>query len=377
MPKIIDLIKAREESKTADPYVAFEYYPPRTEKGVANLYARLERMKLLEPLYVDFTWGAGGTTSDLTLELTVQSKKRFGMESNMHLTCTNMVADKITEALAGSEAGGIDNLLALRGDPPKGEEKWEATDGGFTCALDLVKHIRKETGDRFGISVAGYPEGHPETIKKVEDPSTMSDSEKGRSVTMEDGVYVCSDADYAKEIAYLKEKVDAGAEFIVTQMFFEASVFIAFVAACREAGIDCPIIPGIMLLQSAGGFTRMTAFCKSRVPQELKDRLEAVKEDAAAVRALGIEWGTAVCKELIASGVPGLHFYTLNLEKVTIGVLRELGLLPEGYDDRAKALKETQAAAKAAAAEEEKKKAAEAAAGDDDKDVAKGTILED
>ena len=134
------------------------------------------------------------------------------------LCSTNMEPEKITKALAGAEEGGIENLLALRGDPPKGEERWTATEGGFTCALDLVKHIKEKAGDKFGLSVAGYPEGHPNVIKKVEDPSTMSESERGRAVTMEDGTYVCSDADFEKELAYLKEKVVAGAEFIVTQV---------------------------------------------------------------------------------------------------------------------------------------------------------------
>ena len=287
---------------------------------------------------------------------------------------TNMESEKITKALQGAEEGGISNLLALRGDPPKGEEKWEATEGGFTCALDLVRHIKKTCGDKFGLSVAGYPEGHPNVIKKVctrascswvrdggvicatpclclvgvgqvEDPSTMSEAERGRSVEMEDGTYVCSDADFANELAYLKQKVDAGAEFIVTQvrhrrharargpghvltcplpacclvlaqMFFEVSVFNAFVSACREVGIACPIIPGIMLVQNAGGFSRMTAFCKSRVPAELKAQVEGAA-NAKAVRAVGIAWATKMCKELVeVAKVPGLHFYTLNLEAV-------------------------------------------------------------
>lgn len=173
----------------------------------------------------------------------------------------------------------------------------------------------------------------------------MTETERGRCVEMEDGVYVCSDADFAAELAYLKQKVDAGAEFIVTQvrgalarptrrhsavsrwawfsaclsraqMFFEVSVFTAFVKACREVGINCPIIPGIMLVQNAGGFSRMTAFCKSRVPAELKAQVEAAA-DAKAVRAVGIAWATAMCKQLVEEArVPGLHFYTLNLEAV-------------------------------------------------------------
>uniref|UniRef100_A0A7S1C6C6 Methylenetetrahydrofolate reductase (NAD(P)H) n=1 Tax=Bicosoecida sp. CB-2014 TaxID=1486930 RepID=A0A7S1C6C6_9STRA len=335
MPKLIEKIRAHqaaagEETKdgepTGKPFIAFEYYPPRTDDGVANLYKRLGRMAQQEPLYVDFTWGAGGSTADLTLELTVESKKRFGLEPNMHLTCTNMPVEKITTALEGAKAAGITNIVALRGDPPAGEAKWEAVEGGFACALDLVKYIKEKHGDFFGISVAGYPEGHPSVINKVEEGRALSDAEKGRVVTMEDGEYVCSDADFAAEIAYLKEKVDAGAELIITQMFFDVDVFVSFVAACRAAGIAVPILPGIMVIQAYGGFKRMTAFCKSRVPKEVHARLDAVKDDSEAVKRVGVEIGTEMSRALLAAGVPGLHFYCLNLEKVVVGIMENLGL---------------------------------------------------
>lgn len=139
-----------------------------------------------------------------------------------------MPEEKITEALKGCKEAGIRNIVALRGDPPRGQEKWEATEGGFSCALDLVKHIRKEYGDYFCLAVAGYPEGHPNMIHKVEDESALTATEKARAVAMPDGLHVCSDADFAKEMEYLKAKVDAGADLIITQMFFDETVFIAF-----------------------------------------------------------------------------------------------------------------------------------------------------
>jgi methylenetetrahydrofolate reductase (NADPH) len=220
-----------------------------------------------------------------------------------------------------------------RADPPKGAETWTATEGGFSCALDLVKHIRAHYGDYFCVSVSGYPEGHPNVIKKVEAGEALSASEASRVITLEDGAYVCRDADYQAELAYLKAKVDAGATLIITQMFFDADVFLQFSRDCRAAGISVPIMPGIMLIQNYGGFKRMTAFCKSRVPAALAAALDAAKDDDAAVRAIGIKHGADTCRTLAAAGVKGLHLYTLNLEAGMYGVLKELGLykpFPEG-----------------------------------------------
>jgi methylenetetrahydrofolate reductase (NADPH) len=218
-------------------------------------------------------------------------------------------------------------------DPPKGAAEWKAVEGGFSCALDLTKHIIEKYGkDEFCIATAGYPEGHPNVIKKIEEGRELSEAEKGRVVTLEDGNYVCSDADYAAEMAYLKEKVDAGASLIITQMFFDVAVFKSFMDDCVAAGITVPIVPGLMLVQAAGGFTRMTAFCKTRVPAAIKARVEEVKHDEAAVKAYGAELGAQMCEELVAMGAPGLHFYTLNLEKVTFGVLERLGMLQDTSD---------------------------------------------
>jgi methylenetetrahydrofolate reductase (NADPH) len=237
-----------------------------------------------------------------------------------------MPVEKIGTALEGAKAVGICNIVALRGDPPKGQEQWAATEGGFNCALDLVRHIRKEYGTQFCVSVAGYPEGHPNVIKKVEEGQKLTASEKLRLVTMTDGDYVCNDADYAGELAYLKEKVDAGAEVIITQMFFDSAVFLQFVKDCRGAGINVPIVPGIMLIQNYAGFNRMIAFCKSRVPTEVRTALDEVKDDDAQVKAVGTRLAVQLCRDLLEAGTPGLHFYTLNTEEATFAVLEALGL---------------------------------------------------
>jgi methylenetetrahydrofolate reductase (NADPH) len=211
----------------------------------------------------------------------------------------------------------------------EGTEEWTATEGGFTCALDLVKYMREKHGDYFCISVAGYPEGHPVAIKAVDDESKLTASELTRVVRNADGVFVCFDEDYAKELAYLKEKVDAGSDLILTQMFFDVEVFFRFVDDCRAIGINVPIVPGIMLVQNYGGFKRMTSLCKSRVPPAVTEAVEAIKDDKEAMNAYGAKFGAEVCKALVEKGHHGLHMYTLNLAKVTYEVMKEMGLYKE------------------------------------------------
>jgi adenosylhomocysteinase len=260
----------------------------------------------------------------------------------MHLTCTNMPPLKVDQALAAAKAAGIQNIVALRGDPPAGTDEWVADEGGFACALDLVRHIRSKHGDYFGISVAGYPEGHPDKIKEVAGGlDSLSESERGRCGISRDTdgketVRVCSDADFAVELSYLKEKVDAGADMILTQMFFDPLVYGKFVEACRGVGITVPIIPGIMCINAYAGFAKMVNFCHTRVPPSLWERLAPIKDDDVAMKAFGVEYGIEMCRSLTEQGAPGYHFYTLNLEKVTVGILKGLGL--EGsYNDAEKA----------------------------------------
>ena len=210
-----DLMCARK-----DTWFSFEYFPPTTEEGVKNLYKRILRMKTLNPLFLDFTWRAGGSTSDLTLQLCDKVKNEFGAIANMHLTCTNMEKEKNDVALADCKKFGICNLVALRGDPPRGQDKWEATEGGFT--LDLVNYVRANHGDYFSIAVAGYPEGHPDAIEEVEGGlAALTESEKRRArVAKNEGgvevVTVCRDANFEKEMMYLKEKIAAGSQCVIT-----------------------------------------------------------------------------------------------------------------------------------------------------------------
>ena len=264
----------------------------------------------------------------------------------MHLTCTNVEKEKLDEALETCKREGITNIVALRGDPPVGQEKWEATDLAFTCALDLVKYIRKEHGSFFNLSVAGYPEGHPNQMSVIDDGiDSLSESEKKRcSITKDENgketVIVCKDADFENDMKYLKEKVDAGADCIITQMFFDADVFGDFVTKCRSMGINVPIIPGIMMLSNLGGFRRMTGFCKSRVPPSMVVDIEAIEAEcnalgddgpaalATKIKEYGIKTGAELCQKIIKLGAAGLHFYTLNQSATTLNILDALGYVP-------------------------------------------------
>ena len=331
---IADSPKISEVIDPLNPFISIEFFPPKTELGVDSLFAVLKKLNPYNPLFVDFTWGAGGSTSDLTLELCVKAKERYGANPNMHLTCTNVNKEQIEKALEGCKKAGITNVLALRGDPPVGQEKWTATDGGFACARDLVEFIRREHGDYFHLTVAGYPEGHPTKMTLVEGGlGSLSPTEILRySIEVdEDGntqIFVCRDDDYERELQYLKSKIDAGAQCIITQMFFDTEVFGHFVTSCRRLGINVPIIPGLMCVSNYGGFKRMTKFCKTRVTLELAARMDKLKDDEEAFKRFGIDLGIEMSKRLIELGAPGLHYYTLNTSFTTLEILSGLEKKP-------------------------------------------------
>lgn len=231
----------------------------------------------------------------------------------MHLTCTNMPVDKLDDALGKLKKYGIQNILALRGDPPKGQETFQAVEGGFACALDLVKYIRQKHGSHFGITVSGYPEAHPDII--VDDAEQM-------------------EKNYWKDMDYLKQKMDAGAEVIITQLFYDVDRFLKFVKDCRSIGISAPIVPGIMPIMTYGGFKRMTGFCKTYVPPEIAQTLEGIKDNDEAIKNYGIDLGTQMCKRLLNAGTPGVHMYTLNLERSAVSILENVGLISKNKVQR-------------------------------------------
>ncbi|CAI5729649.1 unnamed protein product [Hyaloperonospora brassicae] len=293
---IID--KINDSIERHEVFYSFEFFPPKTAAGVDNLYARMDRMAALEPLFCDMTWGAGGSSAQLTLELSANAQQLSGLEMLMHLTCTNMDERDMKKALDEAKDAGIRNILALRGDPVRGASSFHECDRGFSHGVDLVRFIRRHYGDYFCIAVAGYPEGHAE-----------------------------SHADLAGGVQHLKEKVDAGADFVISQLFYDVAVFLAFVEQCRAEGITVPILPGIMPIQNYGGFERMTSFCKTVVPDRVRQALEPIKDNDEAVKDYGVQLGIAMSQQLIDAGVPGLHFYTLNLERSVRRILEGLSSL--------------------------------------------------
>jgi methylenetetrahydrofolate reductase (NADPH) len=294
--------------KAGRPTFSFEFFPPKTAQGVQNLYDRMDRMHGLGPSFIDITWGAGGRLAQLTCEMVNVAQSQYGLETCMHLTCTDMGKDKVDEALRNAYKAGCTNILALRGDPPREKEKWVATEGGFHYAKDLVKHIRETYGEHFDIGVAGYPEG-------------------------------CDDQDDLELLMdHLKEKVDAGATFIVTQMFYDVDNFIEWVRRVRAKGITIPIIPGIMPINTYASFLRRCNHMGCKIPPEWSAALEEVKNDDAAVRNIGTGLVATMCKRILEAGIHHLHFYTMNLALATQMVLGELGLMPSTERPRKQAL---------------------------------------
>ncbi|KAG6812772.1 hypothetical protein H0H92_000542 [Tricholoma furcatifolium] len=294
--------KIQQSQKEDKIWWSFEYFPPRTAQGLQNLLDRIERMRALGPEFIDITWNAGGRTSDLTSEMVKTCQSLLGMETCMHLTCTNMPREKVDIALREAKAHGCRNVLALRGDPPAGKEEWEAVEGGFIHGIDLVRHIRKHYGDYFDIAVAGFPQ-----------------------------FQLLPPEERDLEMKYLKEKIDAGVNFIFTQMFYDVDIFVEWVRAVRAAGITIPIVPGIAPIQTWNGFMRATSLAKTIIPQSWLDALEPYKNDDEKVRAIGTKLVADLCRRILKEedlGIRGLHFYTMNLEKATKMLLEELNLVP-------------------------------------------------
>ncbi|KAL0261985.1 methylenetetrahydrofolate reductase (NAD(P)H) met13 [Diplodia seriata] len=300
--------KLYEGQKNGKPSFSFEFFPPKTAQGVQNLYDRMDRMHGLGPTFVDVTWGAGGRNSTLTCEMVKVAQSVYGLETCMHLTCTDMEKSKLDEALREAYNAGCKNILALRGDPPREKEKWEATAGGFRYAKDLVKYIRENYGDHFDIGVAGYSEG----CEDQDDPNLLLD--------------------------HLKEKIDAGGTFIVTQMFYDVDIFLDWAKKVRAKGITVPIVPGIMPINTYAAFMRRANWTKCHVPPDWLEALEPVKNDDAEVREIGKHLIANMCRRLMEAGIIHLHFYTMNLAQSTRMVLEELGLTPDMYSPLEKPL---------------------------------------
>jgi methylenetetrahydrofolate reductase (NADPH) len=276
------------------PVFSFEFFPPKTDAGEQNLYAALEDLRALEPSFVSVTYGAGGSSREKTIEIVKRIKEQFGLEAMAHFTCVGATVPELRETLEEMRAAGIENVLALRGDPPEGESEWTKTDGGLEYSRELVQLIGSDY--EFAIGAACFPETH------IHAESAESD------------------------LRYLAEKVDAGVDFLITQMFFDNDFYFDFVARAREAGVTAPIIPGVMPITRVGQVERMAQMCGSQIPDELRDELHARADDAEAVLDFGVAYATLQCAELLAAGAPGIHFYTLNRSPATRAILSALKL---------------------------------------------------
>jgi methylenetetrahydrofolate reductase (NADPH) len=288
----IDEIIARNEG----PVFSFEFFPPKSDEGERNLRAALESLAPLEPDFASVTYGAGGSTRDRTLEIVTWLKRDLGIEAMAHLTCVGATVQELRGVLDRMSRSGIENVLALRGDPPAGDEGWTPHPGGLHYSTELAALIVEHRPD-MSVGAACFPEIHPEAI------------------------------DLAHDLHFLKAKVQAGASFLITQVFFDNELYFRFVEEARAAGIDVPILPGIMPITNVSQIKKITGMCGATIPAALLEQLDLRVGDPDAVIELGVSYATLQCAELLARGAPGIHFYTLNRSPATRAILSALRLL--------------------------------------------------
>ena len=274
------------------PVFSFEFFPPKTDEGQRTLEGTLEVLKDDRPDYVSVTYGAGGTTRNRTVDITKTIKQDLGIEAMAHLSCVGEPAERLVEILGEIEAAGIENVLALRGDPPRGATEWQPHPGGLSYSVELIRLIRERFD--FCVGAACFPEVHPDAV------------------------------DRASDLRYAREKVEAGAGFLITQLFFDNELYFDFVEDARAAGIEAPIIPGIMPITNYGQIRRFTEMCGATIPEDLTAQLDGRADDPEAVAELGVAYATLQCSDLLARGAPGIHFYTLNRSPATRAILAAL-----------------------------------------------------
>lgn len=285
-----------ERKRSGQPVISFEFFPPKTDEGDRTLLEKtIPALKALKPDYCSVTYGAGGSTRDKTLMIVDRIQREHDLTAMMHLTCVNSTKEQLREVIEQARAKGIRNLLALRGDPPGGTGEWRAVEGGFEYSFQLVKFLRELGG--FSIGTAGFPEGH---------------------IACKEGKHV----DWQR----LKAKIDCGADFVLTQLFFDNADFFEFRDYLEKLGVTVPICPGVLPILSASQIKKFTTMCGARMPPTLVEKLERFGADDAATAEFGIEYATAQCAELLKQGALGIHFYTLNKAYSTGRVVKNLGL---------------------------------------------------
>ena len=274
------------------PVFSFEFFPPKTDEGKRTLEGTLEVLRGDAPDYVSMTYGAGGTTRNSTVELTRWIKQDLGIEAMAHLSCVGEPTERLVEILGEIDAAGVENVLALRGDPPRGETEWTPHPGGLHYSVELIRLIRERYD--FCVGAACFPEIHPDAPDRVSD------------------------------LRYARAKQDAGAGFLITQLFFDNELYFEFVDEARAAGISVPIIPGIMPITNYSQIKRFTDLCGASIPEALESELNGRADDPEAVAELGVAYATLQCSDLLARGAPGIHFYTLNRSPATRAILAAL-----------------------------------------------------
>jgi methylenetetrahydrofolate reductase (NADPH) len=285
----IDTILAAE-----GPSFSFEFFPPKTPVGEQNLKDALVELRELDPSFVSVTYGAGGSTGGKTIEIVKSLKEEHGLEAMAHFTCVGATVPELRVTLDEMNGAGIDNVLALRGDPPAGENFWTKTEGGLEYSRELVEMITADYP--FAVGAACFPETHVHALSAQED------------------------------LEHLAEKVDAGVDFLITNLFFDNDRYFEFIDRARAAGIKVPIVPGIMPITRVGQIERMAEMSGAHIPEGLARELHARGEDSEAVTDFGVAFATLQCAELLAGGVPGIHFYTLNRSPATRAILSALKL---------------------------------------------------
>lgn len=286
-------MKIRTLFSQQQPVISFEFFPPKTEAGMTNLFKALTALQALRPSYVSVTYGAMGSTRDTTVNLVRRIKHELGIETMSHLSCVGATKDDINHVLDALQVAGIDNVLALGGDPPQDRPVDKST-WAFRHANELAAHIKSL--NHFCIGGACYPEGH------IDAPSKEVD------------------------LMYCKQKVDDGVDFLITQLFFDNRDYFDFVKRARAAGIDVPIVAGIMPVTNFTQIKRFAQICGSKIPEKMAQDLTPIEDDLAQVEAYGIAYATTQCRELLDAGVQGIHFYTLNKAHATTAILTNLGL---------------------------------------------------
>ena len=276
------------------PVFSFEFFPPKTPLGERNLEKALSELRTLEPAFVSVTYGAGGSTREKTIEIVKRIRDEYGLEAMAHFTCVGATVAELRGTLDEMQAAGIDNVLALRGDPPEGQEAWVQTEGGLEFSRELVELIAADYP--FTIGAACFPETH---------------------------IHATSPED---DLEHLAAKVDAGVDFLITNLFFDNVRYFDFLRRARAAGIQVPIIPGIMPITRVGQIERMAEMSGASIPQRLFEELEARGDESEAVVDFGVAYATLQCAELLAAGAPGIHFYTLNRSPATRAILSALKL---------------------------------------------------